>query len=88
MGQFGVTRLATDKQTQHKYAIKSIPKSHLKPEEAAIIKQELQIMHHVAGVFWTCWDADRAAVSHGSKHHHTLITCAKRQKCLRELLVG
>jgi calcium-dependent protein kinase len=49
VGQFGVTRLATEKATGLKYACKSIPKSNLKSKEAAIIRQELQIMHHVAG---------------------------------------
>lgn len=49
VGQFGVTRLATHKQTQHNYAIKSINKSNLSPAECMIIKQELQIMHLVAG---------------------------------------
>lgn len=49
VGQFGVTRSATDKATGLKYACKSIPKSHLKPKEASVIRQELQIMHHLAG---------------------------------------
>jgi serine/threonine protein kinase len=50
VGQFGVIRLATDKQTGLKYACKSIPKGNLTQSEAAIIRQELQIMHHLAGV--------------------------------------
>lgn len=49
VGQFGVTRLAVHKETRHSYACKSISKSNLHTSEASIIKQELQIMHHVAG---------------------------------------
>lgn len=48
-GQFGVIRLATDKQTGLRYACKSVPKGNLTPYQAAIIRQELQIMHHLAG---------------------------------------
>jgi calcium-dependent protein kinase len=61
LGQFGVTRLATEKATGLKYACKSIPKSHLKPQEAAIIRQELQIMHHVAGGTAAMSNHDKAA---------------------------
>lgn len=49
VGQFGVTRLAVHKETRHSYACKSISKSNLHASEASIIRQELQIMHHVAG---------------------------------------
>ena len=56
VGQFGVTRLAVHKQTGHNYACKSIGKANLQPAEAAVIRLELQIMHHVAGEvgFLTC----------------------------------
>jgi calcium-dependent protein kinase len=60
VGQFGVIRLCTEKASQHKYACKSINKSHLHDSEVEIIRQELQIMHHVAG--WLCsWSQDPAA---------------------------
>jgi calcium-dependent protein kinase len=49
-GQFGVTRVAIHRVSGHKYACKSISKSNLSRSEAATIRQELQIMHHVAGV--------------------------------------
>lgn len=54
-GQFGVIRQATHRETQHKYAVKSIAKANLQPAEAAVIRLELQIMHHVAGVCVACW---------------------------------
>jgi serine/threonine protein kinase len=49
IGQFGVIRLATHKTSGFKYACKSINKSRLAAKDAAIIRQELQIMHHMAG---------------------------------------
>lgn len=61
MGQFGVIRLCTDKASKHKYACKSINKSHLHESEVEKIRQELQIMHHVAGGR-RCWLQDQTAV--------------------------
>ena len=49
-GQFGVTRLATDKKTGEVLACKSISKRKLTtPDDIADVQREVQIMHHLAG---------------------------------------
>jgi serine/threonine protein kinase len=49
-GQFGTTRLVTDKKTGETLACKSISKRKLvTPEDIADVQREVQIMHHLAG---------------------------------------
>jgi calcium-dependent protein kinase len=49
-GQFGTTRLVTDKKTGEVLACKSISKRKLvTPEDIADVQREVQIMHHLAG---------------------------------------
>eukprot|EP01026_Neomeris_dumetosa_P039070 TRINITY_DN31_c9_g1_i4.p1 TRINITY_DN31_c9_g1~~TRINITY_DN31_c9_g1_i4.p1 ORF type:complete len:498 (-),score=83.19 TRINITY_DN31_c9_g1_i4:347-1840(-) len=49
-GQFGVTRLATDKKTDEKLACKTISKRKLMNEDDfEDVRREVQIMHHLAG---------------------------------------
>eukprot|EP00210_Caulerpa_lentillifera_P002369 g2272.t2 len=49
-GQFGITRLATEITTGHKYACKSIAKRKLTcKEDVEDVRREVQIMHHLAG---------------------------------------
>lgn len=49
-GQFGVTRLATEKSTGRKFACKSIAKRKLTcKEDVEDVQREVQIMHHLAG---------------------------------------
>ena len=49
-GQFGVTKLATEKTTGNKYACKSIAKRKLTcKEDVEDVQREVQIMHHLAG---------------------------------------
>lgn len=49
-GQFGVTRLAEDKNTGDKYACKTISKRKLtSKEDIEDVRREIQIMHHLAG---------------------------------------
>jgi len=49
-GQFGTTRLVTDKKTGEQLACKSISKRKLvSPEDIADVQREVQIMHHLAG---------------------------------------
>jgi serine/threonine protein kinase len=49
-GQFGTTRLATDKKTGEVLACKSISKRKLNTaDDIADVQREVQIMHHLAG---------------------------------------
>eukprot|EP01024_Parvocaulis_polyphysoides_P007797 TRINITY_DN12295_c0_g1_i4.p1 TRINITY_DN12295_c0_g1~~TRINITY_DN12295_c0_g1_i4.p1 ORF type:complete len:538 (+),score=105.98 TRINITY_DN12295_c0_g1_i4:568-2181(+) len=49
-GQFGITRLATDKNTNEKFACKTISKRKLTTkEDIEDVRREVQIMHHLAG---------------------------------------
>lgn len=49
-GQFGVTKLATEKSTGKKLACKSIAKRKLTcKEDVEDVQREVQIMHHLAG---------------------------------------
>lgn len=49
-GQFGTTRMVTDKKTGEVLACKSISKRKLvTPEDIADVQREVQIMHHLAG---------------------------------------
>lgn len=49
-GQFGTTRLCTDKKTGEQLAIKSISKRKLTTaDDIADVQREVQIMHHLAG---------------------------------------
>lgn len=49
-GQFGTTRLVTDKKTGEVLACKSISKRKLlTPEDIQDVQREVQIMHHLAG---------------------------------------
>eukprot|EP00775_Hariotina_reticulata_P005659 gene5659-5898_t len=49
-GQFGTTRLVTDKKTTEQFACKSISKRKLvSSEDIADVQREVQIMHHLAG---------------------------------------
>lgn len=49
-GQFGTTRLATDKKTGEQLACKSISKRKLTTaDDIADVQREVQIMHHLAG---------------------------------------
>jgi calcium-dependent protein kinase len=49
-GQFGTTRLATDKKSGEVLACKSISKRKLTTaDDIADVQREVQIMHHLAG---------------------------------------
>lgn len=49
-GQFGTTRLCTDKKTGQVLACKSISKRKLTTaDDIADVQREVQIMHHLAG---------------------------------------
>ena len=49
-GQFGTTRLAVEKRSGQKYAVKSVAKRKLRSQEdVQDIRREVQIMHHLAG---------------------------------------
>lgn len=49
-GQFGTTRLVTDKKTGEQLACKSIGKRKLTTaEDIADVQREVQILHHLAG---------------------------------------
>ncbi|KAL8129376.1 hypothetical protein V2J09_018531 [Rumex salicifolius] len=49
-GQFGVTRLVTNKQTGQQFACKTIAKRKLvNKEDIEDVRREVQIMHHLAG---------------------------------------
>ena len=49
-GQFGTTRLVTEKSTGNKYACKSISKRKLtSDDDRADVRREVQIMYHLAG---------------------------------------
>eukprot|EP00899_Mesostigma_viride_P019571 jgi/Mesvir1/27615/Mv07348-RA.1 len=49
-GQFGITHLATDKQTGQQFACKSISKRKLTSrEDVEDVRREVAIMHHLAG---------------------------------------
>ncbi|CAK0786958.1 Calcium-dependent protein kinase 2 [Coccomyxa viridis] len=49
-GQFGITRLATDKKTGKDFACKSIAKRKLlSKEDVEDVRREVQIMHHLKG---------------------------------------
>jgi len=49
-GQFGVTRICTNKKTKENGACKSISKRKMThPDDVEDVKREIQIMHHLAG---------------------------------------
>jgi hypothetical protein len=48
-GKFGVTRLAVARDSGRHYACNTISKAGLAADEEACVRQELQVMHHVAG---------------------------------------
>lgn len=49
-GQFGITRLCTEKATGRKYACKSIPRAKLVTDkDVADVRREIQILQHLTG---------------------------------------
>lgn len=49
-GQFGTTRVAVEKATKDKYAVKSISKRKMShPDDIEDVKREIEILHHLTG---------------------------------------
>ncbi len=83
-GQFGTTRLATDKKTGELLACKSISKRKLTTaDDIADVQREVQIMHHLAG-HPNVSDTNLCVLQllPSCRQWRKVVACSRGQRCL------